>query len=183
MSLARPPEEAKSLPEGQGRGPAGALPADDALVAFVLAESRALNDGRYDDWLAMFAREGRYWVPLRGAEQSESETYNALADENPLLLKLRVERLKNPRAFSQHPRSRSQHVLQQPQVLSRDEAAGSAVLYTPFQYAESRGDERLLLAGHWVHTLVVEDGALRIALKRVNLLDAGVRLPAIQLFP
>jgi hypothetical protein len=74
-------------------------------------------------------------------------------------------------------------VLQQPQVQSRDEEAGRAVLYTPFLYAESRGDERLLLAGHWVHTLVVEDGALRIALKRVNLLDADARLPAIQLFP
>jgi hypothetical protein len=39
------------------------------------------------------------------------------------------------------------------------------------------------LAGQWCHRLCREQGAWRIALKRVNLLNAGAAHPAIQLFP
>ena len=34
------------------------------LIEFVLAEARALDEARYDDWLALFADDGHYWVPL-----------------------------------------------------------------------------------------------------------------------
>jgi hypothetical protein len=39
------------------------------------------------------------------------------------------------------------------------------------------------LAGQWCHRLRREQGAWRIALKRVNLLNAGAAHSAIQLFP
>lgn len=165
--------------------PPTSLPADAELIDFVLAEGRLLDAARYDDWLALFAREGRYWIPLAGDRQAEGAPHASLADEDRLLLGLRIERLKNPRAHSQQPGSRSQHVLQPPRVIARDAARddGAATLYTPFLYIEARGDEQVMLAGHWVHRLCLEDGALRIAQKRVNLVNAGARLPMIQLFP
>ena len=74
-------------------------------------------------------------------------------------------------------------MLQAPQVESRDDAAGTCEIHTPFLYVEARGDEQILLAGHWRHRLCMEGGALRIALKRVNLVNASAQLPMIQLFP
>ena len=150
---------------------------------FVAHEAALIDAQRFDDWLALFADDGRYWVPLRGAEQAEGDAYNALADEDRLLLALRVQRLKNPKAHSQHPRSRCQHVLQASQVVSRDDAAGTCELRTPFLYIESRGARQLLLAGSATHRLVRAGDAWRIRMKRVDLLDAGEPLPAIQLFP
>jgi len=151
------------------------------VQAFVQAEARLLNQARYQDWLAMFASDGRYWVPLGGDAQSETDTHNALADEDRLLLTLRVERLAAGRAHSQQPASRSAHVLQLPQVdVCNDH---HAEVYTPFTYVESRGEQQMWLAGQWCHRLCREQGAWRIALKRVNLLNAGAALPAIQLFP
>ena len=148
---------------------------------FVLAEARLLNQARYQDWLALFATDGRYWVPLGGDDQSETDTHNALADEDRLLLTLRVERLAAGRAHSQQPASRSAHVLQLPQVdVCNDHRAE---VYTPFTYVESRGEQQIWLAGQWCHRLCREQGAWRIALKRVNLLNAGAAHPAIQLFP
>ena len=148
---------------------------------FVLAEARLLNQARYQDWLALFATDGRYWVPLGGDAQSETDTHNALADEDRLLLTLRVERLAAGRAHSQQPASRSAHVLQLPQVdVCNDH---HAEVYTPFTYVESRGEQQIWLAGQWCHRLCREQGAWRIALKRVNLLNAGAAHPAIQLFP
>jgi 3-phenylpropionate/cinnamic acid dioxygenase small subunit len=150
---------------------------------FVAHEARLIDEQRFDDWLALFAEDGRYWVPLAGAAQAEGQAYNALADEDPLLLALRVQRLKNPKAHSQHPRSRCQHVLQASQVIEGDEAGGSCALRTPFLYIESRGARQLLLAGSATHRLVRAGDAWRLRMKRVDLLDAGEPLPAIQLFP
>jgi 3-phenylpropionate/cinnamic acid dioxygenase small subunit len=56
-------------------------------------------------------------------------------------------------------------------------------LRTPFLYIESRGERQLTLAGTTEHRLVKVGRDWRIRLKRVNLLDAGTALPAIQLFP
>jgi 3-phenylpropionate/cinnamic acid dioxygenase small subunit len=151
------------------------------VQAFVQAEARLLNQARYQDWLALFAEDGRYWVPLGGDTQSESDTHNALANEDRLLLTLRVERLLAGRAHSQQPASRSAHVLQLPQVDACNDH--HAKVYTPFTYVESRGEQQIWLAGQWCHRLCREQGAWRIALKRVNLLNAGAAHPAIQLFP
>ena len=148
---------------------------------FVVHEARLVDEQRFDEWLALFADDGRYWVPLAGAAQAEGDAYNALADEDRLLLALRVERLKNPRAHSQHPKSRCQHVLQPPQVVASD--ADTCELRTPFLYIESRGGRTLQLAGSATHRLVRAGDAWRIRMKRVDLLDAGEPLPAIQLFP
>jgi len=150
-------------------------------VSFVAHEARLLDEQRWDDWLALFADDSRYWVPLDGAAQAEGAPHNALADEDRLLLSLRIERLKNPRAHSQHPASRSQHVLQA-STLTLDEP-DRCELRTPFLYVEARGERQLVLAGTALHRLVNAGGAWRIRLKRVDLLDAGAPLPAIQLFP
>ncbi len=132
---------------------------------------------RYPEWLEPLAVDGRYWVPLQGAAQP----HYAYANEDRLLLRLHIERLQDPRAWSQRPCSRGQHLLQTPQVERRE--AARAFVYTPFLYVEVRGEQQLMLARHWQHRLCLEERALRIALKRVNLVNAGTCLPMIQLFP
>jgi 3-phenylpropionate/cinnamic acid dioxygenase small subunit len=148
---------------------------------FIALEARLIDEQRFDEWLALFDEDGRYWVPLAGAAQEEGAAYNALADEDRLLLSLRVERLKNPKAHSQHPRSRCQHVLQASQQVAGD--GGACELRTPCRSRASRGARQRLLAGSATHRLVRVGDQWRIRLKRVDLLDAGEPLPAIQLFP
>jgi len=150
------------------------------LADVVVAEAALLDAGRYDEWLALFADDGRYWVPLFGAAQADPVAQQSLAYEDKLLLALRVARLQNPRAHSQHPPSRCQHVLQRPVV----EATGDAGhrLRTPFLYVEARGDHELMLSGTCRHHLVRIDGAWKIREKRVDLLQPGRPLPALQLF-
>ena len=81
--------------------------------------------------------------------------------EDKLLLTIRVERLKGNRTFSQKPKSRCHHVLQAPQIDSRDEAANAYVTWTSMHYVETRGDEQTLFAAWATHTLTVEDGRLQ----------------------
>jgi len=153
------------------------------LQDFIVHEAHLIDTRQLDDWLALFAEHARYWIPLHGAAQTEGDAVNSLADEDRLLLALRIERLKNPRAHSQRPPSRCQHVLQTPQLLRSDEAAGRFELLTPFLYVEAQGERQQMLAGTARHRLLRRDGRLQIEQKRVDLLNAGEALPAIQLFP
>ena len=155
---------------------------EHALGDLIAHEAALLDAGRFDEWLALFAAEARYWVPLQGARQAEGAGHNSIADEDLLLLRLRVERLKSPRAHSQQPASACQHVLQRSRVEHVGADGAEAGLRTPFVYVEARGDEELLLTGTCRHRLVRIDGVWKIRLKRIDLLNPGRPLPAIQLF-
>jgi 3-phenylpropionate/cinnamic acid dioxygenase small subunit len=153
---------------------------DAGIARFLYDEAKLLDEKRWDEWYALFAEDGRYWVPLaRG--QEDAETHTSLAYEDRLLLRLRIERLRR-RPPSQRPESWSQHVLQAPELEDADTAGGLWRTRTPFFYAEARGDAMLQLAGVARHILVREGDGLRIRLKRVELLNCDAALPSIQLF-
>jgi 3-phenylpropionate/cinnamic acid dioxygenase small subunit len=150
------------------------------LIDFVYHEARLLDEKRWDEWYALFTDDAFYWVPLTH-EQPDGVNHTSLAYEDKLLLQLRIERLRR-HPFSQQPVSRSQHVLQRPEIEQADDTAGQWVLRTAFYYAEARLDAMQFYTGVVFHHLVRVDDALRIRLKRVNLLNCDAALPSIQLF-
>ena len=151
------------------------------VIDYVVHEARLLDAKRYDEWNALVADGGIYWVPLL-PDQADCIQHTSHLYEDKLLRELRIERLKSPRAFSQQPPSRCHHLLQTPTVEEFDEAAGKFVLRTEFHYTESQGDELQFYVGTFLHHLTLQDGALRMTLKRVNLLNCDAALPAVQLF-
>jgi 3-phenylpropionate/cinnamic acid dioxygenase small subunit len=181
---------------------------DADIARFIYREARLLDEKRWDEWYDLFTEDGHYWVPLT-RNQPDAEFYTSLAYEDRLLLRLRIERLRR-QPPSQHPQSWSQHVLQAPEIEAVDrkapaieavdreapeieaadreapeiEAADgeSWITRTAFHYAEARGDAMQTLSGVALHELVRQDGALRIRLKRINLLNCDAALPSIQLF-
>jgi 3-phenylpropionate/cinnamic acid dioxygenase small subunit len=151
---------------------------DAEIVRFIYREARLLDEKQWDAWYELFTEDGHYWVPLT-RNQQDAEFHTSLAYEDKLLLRLRIERLRR-RPPSQHPESWSQHVLQAPEIEAAD--ADRWLTRTAFHYAEARGDAMQILTGVALHHLVRQDGALRIQLKRVNLLNCDAALPSIQLF-
>ena len=87
------------------------------LVGFAYPEARLIDEKRFDEWYELFAEDGLYWIPLT-REQPDGINHTSLLYEDKLLLKIRIERLKNPRSFSQQPPSYCQHILQQPEIES-----------------------------------------------------------------
>lgn len=151
------------------------------LIDFVYAEARLLDEQRFDDWLNLFTDDGRYWMPLAPGQQ-DPRLHTSLLYEDKLLLRVRVERLAGARTFSQQPRSRSHHLLQQPSIEVADRDAGRYTLRTAFHYVETRLDAQTLFAGWATHELVTEAGALRIRLKRVDLVNCDAAFGNINLF-
>jgi 3-phenylpropionate/cinnamic acid dioxygenase small subunit len=155
---------------------------EDELVAFVYREARLIDEKRLEEWYELFADDARYWIPLT-RNQVSGLTENSLMFEDKLLLKLRIQRLRNPNAYSQAEPSYCQHVLQLPQIEDRGEGTGVAVTRTPFVYVESQRDAQQIYAGVAWHHLVRAAGALKIRLKKIQLLNSEAALPSIQLFP
>lgn len=158
-----------------------AVPAREDLIDLVVREARLLDDRRYDEWNALFADDAIYWIPL-APDQADGTQHTSHLFEDKLLRELRIERLKSARAYAQQPPSRCHHLLQTPVVRVFNPAENRYVLRTEFHYTESQGDELFFLVGSAIHELRLVDAALRIAGKRVNLLNPDAALPAVQLF-
>ena len=154
---------------------------DKELADFVYAEARMLDEQRFDDWLNLFTEDAYYWMPLAPGQQ-DPRLHASLLYEDKLLLRVRVERLAGARTFSQQPRSRSHHLLQQPSIERVDRDAGTCTLRTAFHYVETRLDTQTLFAGWATHDLVTEGSALRIKLKRVDLVNCDAAFGNINLF-
>jgi 3-phenylpropionate/cinnamic acid dioxygenase small subunit len=152
-----------------------------ALIDFVVRESRLLDDRRYEQWNGLFTDDAYYWLPLV-PDQEDAVNHTSHLYEDKLLRELRIERLRSPRAFSQHPPSRCHHLLQTPTVEVFDVAANHFVTRAEFHYTEAQGDEVQFYVGTFFHHLTLQNDALRMTLKRVNLLNCDAALPAVQLF-
>lgn len=151
------------------------------IVRFVKNEARLLDEKRFEEWYELFTDDGHYWVPAVHG-QTDPKLQNSLAYEDKLLLRLRIERLKSPLAYSQKPASRSLHVLQEPDIEKANADAGEWLTRTAFIYTETKADESQRYAATAWHTLVWAQDRLRIRLKRVDILNCDAMLPSIQLF-
>jgi benzoate/toluate 1,2-dioxygenase beta subunit len=144
----------------------------DELEAFVLREARLLDERRFADWLALFAEDGMYWVPAQPAQASPQEALS-LFREPKALLAMRVARLERADAPAQTPPSRTVHHVSAVEVSAELEVRSALIV------AEWRAGEARWFAGRVLHRLRREDGALRIVLKRVDLIDAEAPQRAI----
>ena len=129
----------------------------------------------------MYTEDAHYWMPLTHG-QTDPLLQGSLMYEDKMLLGIRVERLKGRCTFSQEPISRCHHLIQAPSIESHDPAQGLAQVRAAFHYMETRGDEQQLYAGWASYHLRQQDGAWRIGLKRVDLVNCDAAFGNIQLF-
>lgn len=146
--------------------------------AFLFREARLLDEGRLDDWVALFAAECLCWLPIH---DSGSEMEPSLIHDDRARLEERIFRLNETRAHAQEPPSRTQHNISNVVVLDNADA-GARVLCNLTLFEVRIGDASQLdlgrpqvLAGRCEYLLV---GApdLRIARKKVTLLTRDLPL-------
>lgn len=95
------------------------------IQRFLTAESRLLDDRRFDEWLALFTPDCRYWVPVRGVRtisnkvgdrdvehelSADGEPY--ILDETLTELQVRISRIHTARMlWCENPPSRTRHLI------------------------------------------------------------------------
>jgi 3-phenylpropionate/cinnamic acid dioxygenase small subunit len=136
---------------------------------FLLHEARLLDDGQFDDWLALFTADACYWVPSEPDQASPLDTVSLIYDDRQLL-ETRVRRLASPRIYSQEPRSRTSRIVSNVSVEDYADVA-STLVRSKFVLIEFRRNEQRLFGGTCFHRLTVAGGDIRIAWKRVDLVN------------
>src|ERR1700751_3122036 len=163
------------------RRPRGVPPATAGLdlhrcEQFLIHEARLLDEGKFDDWLALFTPDAWYWVPSEPDQPDPPETVSLIYDDRRLL-ETRVRRLASPRMYSQEPRSRTSRIVAQ--VSIEDAEGRAATVRSKFVMIEYRREQQRLFAGTAWHRLVLLDGAIRIAWKRVDLVNCDAPMDGI----
>ena len=147
-----------------------------ACEDFLVREARLLDEAKFDDWLALFTPDAQYWVPSEPGQQSPHDTVSLMYDDRRLL-ETRVRRLASPRIYSQEPRSRTSRIVTN--VTLEEAGGGFVVTRSNFMMIEFRRNEQRLFGGTYVHRLIRVENAMRIRLKRVDLLNCDAPLDGL----
>jgi 3-phenylpropionate/cinnamic acid dioxygenase small subunit len=144
--------------------------------AFLLHEAELLDDGRFEDWLALFTVNAWYWVPIEPNQESPVTTVSLMYDDRRLL-ETRVRRLAGPRMHAQEPRSRTSRIVAN--VTLRERRQASSLVRSKFMMVEYRRGDQRLFAGTCLHELVRTEEGVRIASKRVDLVNCDAALDGL----
>jgi benzoate/toluate 1,2-dioxygenase beta subunit len=144
--------------------------------AFLVGEAQLLDEGRFEDWLALFTENAWYWVPSEPNQDNPLATVSLMYDDRRLL-ETRVRRLVSPRMHAQEPRSRTSRIVAN--VTLRERRPAGALVRSKFMMVEFRRGEQRLFAGTSLHELVRTESGLRIASKRVDLVNCDAPMDGL----
>jgi 3-phenylpropionate/cinnamic acid dioxygenase small subunit len=160
---------------------AGLLPALDArpgaasdlqreVEQFLYLQAELLDGKHWQAWMDLFSDEGVYWMPV-APEQTEWESSPSVFIEDKLMMEIRKGRVSHPNAWSQAPQWETNHLVSHVAI---EAAEGDTIkVRSRFHMMELRRDAIRHFGGSYRHTLKrSSDGALRIALQRVDMFNS-----------
>ncbi len=142
-----------------------------AVEQFLYWQAEILDERRWDEWLALFTADGRYWMPAN-EEQTTGDGVPNIFYEDLDLMKVRIGRLGHPRAWSQQPPNRTSHIVSNVVIEREDAKTGDVVVRSKFHVAEFRLDVLRHFLGRYRHHLRRTPSGYKIALQRVDLVNA-----------
>lgn len=153
----------------------------DELAALVEDEARLLDDRDFTAWLALFADDCRYWVPV-SPEQDDPASSVAHFHDDKQLMTARCHRLENPRGFGAEPAPRTTHVVS---GIRLERATGDEAVMSSSQIVlEYRRRDRFeadsrVFGGRVTHRFRRDGAGWLIVEKRVDLVNAEGSMNAL----
>jgi 3-phenylpropionate/cinnamic acid dioxygenase small subunit len=146
------------------------------LEEFLYHEAWLLDQGRFDEWLELYTDDATYWIPLQ-ADQSDPLTTSSIVYDDRRLLEVRVRQFQHPRAHARVPAPRTVHQVGNVRVIESDgrDVRVSSTLFL----VEFRRERQRVWGALVEHRLRRTDQGLRIAAKRVDLVNSEAELDGI----
>jgi benzoate/toluate 1,2-dioxygenase beta subunit len=149
------------------------------IEAFLFREARLADESRYEEWEALVTDDMHYWVPAAPGDYDPASRLSYVND-NRSRLATRIRQLKTGSRHAQTPASLMRRLISNVEILAADEPKGEYEVASNFALYElarqATGDVRLWV-GRATHRLRRVGGELRIAAKRVDLINASGPLP------
>jgi benzoate/toluate 1,2-dioxygenase subunit beta len=148
-----------------------------AVTEFLYMEARLADEGRYAEWLELWTDDGVYWVPATTDPAASPDTHISHIYDNRARLDTRIKLLLTGQRYSQEPRSLMRRLISNVEVTAD---GGELVVGSNFLLGElaiQSKHEMHCWVGRTTHRLRRVDGALRMAGKKVVLVNAAEPLP------
>lgn len=144
-------------------------PMRDRVESFYRREARLLQDGRYEDWLAGFAEEFHYRMPIVRSTDARAEMVAAdgelgYYDEDRHTMELRVRKFASSMAWTETPPSRLRYFVQ---VIEVEEDGDSVRAVSNFLVFRTRHESHEnIFYGERFDRFVSEQGELKLKDRR-----------------
>jgi 3-phenylpropionate/cinnamic acid dioxygenase small subunit len=164
----RQPHQERPLPRSSALA-ADTVSLQQRVEQLLYQQSELLDGKHWGAYIDLFEDDGIYWMPV-APEQTEWVDSPSIFAEDKRMMQIRMGRVMHPNAWSQAPSWGTSHVLGNVVI----EAAGDneILVRSRFHMTELRRDSLRHFAGTYRHTLKVHGEQFRIALQRVDMLNA-----------
>jgi benzoate/toluate 1,2-dioxygenase beta subunit len=136
---------------------------------FIYREARLQDELQYDAWEALWTNDGIYWVPANGEDTDPTKQVSIIFD-NRTRIATRIKQLHTGKRHSQTPPSRLRRLVSNVELMGGADD-GDVKVGANFLVYESRERGVTLWAGRSEYTLRRTDDGLRMAYKKVTLVD------------
>lgn len=135
---------------------------------FLYREARLQDEHRYDEWEGLWTDDAMYWVPAGGDDIDPSKQMSIIYD-NRSRIGTRIKQFHTGKRHAQNPPSRLRRLISNVELLGRE---GDDILAgANFMVFESRERGTTIWAGRTEYRLRPGDDGLRLAAKKVMLVD------------
>ena len=151
----------------------GCEPSNARLVRvqqFLYCEARLLDQGRFAEWLDLFTEDAIYWIPATPG-QTDPLNVPSIIYDNKDLLSMRVRRLSDPRTYQTMAPPRSTRIIGNIILDAEPDHSDTLQVYSTAFVHECREEVRRLFSAQCRHVLRDTPAGLKIASKRIDLVD------------
>ncbi|OKH63824.1 dioxygenase [Mycobacterium sp. SWH-M1] len=144
------------------------------IEQFLYREARHADENDYDAWEALWTDDALYWVPADMGGSDPARTMSIIYD-NRSRISTRLKQVRTGRRYAQAPPSHLRRLISNIELLGgRENASGGTDLEVGanFIVIEARPRENRFWGGRTTYRLRRIDGTLKLAFKKVQLVDA-----------
>ena len=154
----------------------------EQVQAFLYLEARLADENDYDGWEALWTDDAIYWVPAADAYADPRDTVSVIYD-NRRRITTRLNQLRTGKRYAQAPASTMRRQVTNIEILGGtdggDTGRGDTEVGANFLLLESRIRGLELWGGRATYRLRLVDGAVRMAYKKVVLVNHDKVLPTL----
>lgn len=149
----------------------------------LLLEAHLLDERRYQEWLGLYDEGAWYWVPTHPS-LTDRRFSTAHINDDHQLMQVRVQRLGQDNAYTEQPQSRAVRIVRLVGVEDapgdgEDYLAVSKLLMYEYRVRQFRDDDQRTFGATVRHGLRRNGEGLRIAWKRVDLVNSEASFTAM----
>ncbi|QZT59985.1 aromatic-ring-hydroxylating dioxygenase subunit beta [Mycolicibacterium austroafricanum] len=148
---------------------------------FLYREARYADENDYDAWEALWTDDALYWVPAGGADIDPLRQMSIIYD-NRSRISTRLKQVRTGRRYAQAPASNLRRLISNIEHLGGRPNGGGGVdleVGANFLVVESRARGNQLWGGRTTYRLRREGDELRLAYKKVVLVDNEKPVPTL----